>query len=62
MADYAKLPLDTRDHVKALWEKEMDVLLGTIVMKKMMNVDQLRRGIEYLEPEGKQGVLSRSDQ
>jgi hypothetical protein len=30
----------------------MDVLLGTIIMKKLMNVDQLRRGIEYLEPEG----------
>ncbi|KAI9011813.1 nitrile hydratase [Hyaloraphidium curvatum] len=50
-ADYAKMPLDLRDHVKAHWEKEMDVLLGLLWYKKMMNIDQLRRGIEYLEPE-----------
>lgn len=51
LAEYAKLPLNTADHAKAQWEKEMDVLLGVLWNNKYMNIDQLRRGIEYLEPE-----------
>ncbi|KAI9011814.1 nitrile hydratase [Hyaloraphidium curvatum] len=50
-AEYAKLPLDLREHPKNQWEKEMDVLFGVIWYRQLISLDQFRRGIEYLEPE-----------
>ncbi|KAJ3337738.1 hypothetical protein HDU93_000628 [Gonapodya sp. JEL0774] len=49
LTDEPELKLD--NHVKALWEKQIDALRGIAQAKGYMTVDMLRRGVEQLEPE-----------
>lgn len=43
-------PIDRADHDLADWEMLMDAIVGTLGRRGMMNVDELRRGIESMEP------------
>ena len=45
-------PIDRREHELAWWEKKTDALLMLLVSrdKQIMRVDELRRGIESIEP------------
>jgi len=45
-------PLDRTDRDLEGWEKQVDALVTVLSVKGKMNVDQLRRGVESLEPEG----------
>ncbi len=44
-------PIDRSEHELADWEVLMDALVGTLSARGVMNVDELRRGIESMEPE-----------
>ena len=45
-------PVDKSEHDYALWEKRVDAILVTLVQdKRLMRVDELRRGIESLAPD-----------
>ena len=44
-------PIDRREHELADWELLTDALLGALAARGLMNVDQLRRGIESMPPE-----------
>ena len=41
-------PIDREDHDKAPWEKRVDALMVLLGRKKVLGVDELRRGIEEL--------------
>jgi hypothetical protein len=43
-------PIDRTEHELADWEMLMDAIVGTLGRRGMMNVDELRRGIESMEP------------
>ena len=44
-------PIDRTEHQLADWELLTDALLGALAAQRLMNVDQLRRGIESMPPE-----------
>lgn len=44
-------PIDRSEHELADWEVLMDSLVGTLGQKGVMNVDELRRGIESMQPD-----------
>jgi nitrile hydratase subunit beta len=39
-------PIDRAEHELADWEMLMDAIVGTLLNRGVMNVDELRRGIE----------------
>lgn len=41
-------PIDRTEHELADWEVLMDALVGTLGARGVMNVDELRRGIESM--------------
>ena len=43
-------PIDRTEHELADWELLMDSLVGTLGSRGAMNVDELRRGIEEMQP------------
>jgi nitrile hydratase len=43
-------PIDRTEHELADWELLADALVGTLGQKGVMNVDELRRGIESMPP------------
>ena len=43
-------PIDRSEHELADWELLMDAIVGTLSSRGAMNVDELRRGIEGMEP------------
>jgi nitrile hydratase len=44
-------PIDRTEHELEDWELLMDALVGTLSHAGMMNVDELRRGIESMPPD-----------
>ncbi len=44
-------PIDRREHELADWELLTDALVGALGNAGVMNVDELRRGIESMPPE-----------
>ena len=44
-------PIDRSEHELADWELRTDALMGALAKHGLMNVDQLRRGIESMAPE-----------
>ena len=44
-------PIDREEHDKAPWEKRVDALMVLLGKRKILGVDELRRGIEELGPE-----------
>ena len=44
-------PIDRAEHELADWEVLMDSIVGTLGRSGVMNVDELRRGIESMPPE-----------
>ena len=45
-------PVVRSEHDYALWEKRIDAMLVTLIQdKRLMRVDELRRGIESLAPD-----------
>jgi hypothetical protein len=44
-------PIDRSEHELADWELRTDALLSALAKHHLMNVDQLRRGIESMAPE-----------
>jgi nitrile hydratase subunit beta len=44
-------PIDRSEHELADWELLMDALVGTLGAADVMNVDELRRGIETMTPD-----------
>ena len=43
-------PIDRAEHELADWEILMDAIVGTLGGRGVMNVDELRRGIESMPP------------
>lgn len=43
-------PIERSEHQLADWEILMDALVGTLSSAGVMNVDELRRGIESMDP------------
>jgi nitrile hydratase subunit beta len=43
-------PIDRREHELADWEVLMDALALSLSARGLMNVDEMRRGIESMEP------------
>ena len=43
-------PIDRTEHELADWEVLMDAIVGALSARGVMNVDQLRRGIESMPP------------
>lgn len=43
-------PIDRAEHELAGWEMLMDALVGALGARDVMNVDELRRGIEEMAP------------
>src|SRR3954447_22765102 len=43
-------PVEGHEHEPAGWEKKVDALLRLLLAKKVMELDELRRGIEELGP------------
>ena len=43
-------PVERSEHEHAPWEKKVDAILRLLVAKKIMTLDELRRGIEELGP------------
>ena len=41
-------PIDREEHDKAPWEKRVDALMVLLGQRKILGVDELRRGIEEL--------------
>jgi hypothetical protein len=41
-------PIDRAEHDHAAWEKKVDAILRLLVAKKVMTLDELRRGIEEI--------------
>jgi Nitrile hydratase beta subunit len=44
-------PIDRSEHELADWELRTDALVAALTKHDLMNVDQLRRGIESMPPE-----------
>jgi hypothetical protein len=44
-------PIDRSDHELADWELLTDALVGVLGRRGVMNVDELRRGIETMPPD-----------
>ena len=44
-------PIDRTEHELADWELLTDALMGALVRAGLLNVDQLRRGIESMPPD-----------
>jgi hypothetical protein len=44
-------PIDRTEHELADWELLTDALLGALAAQRLINVDQLRRGIESMPPD-----------
>jgi hypothetical protein len=44
-------PIDRSDHELADWELLTDALVGALRRQDVMNVDELRRGIESMPPD-----------
>jgi len=44
-------PIDRSEHDLADWEILMDALVGALGARGIMNTDELRRGIESMEPD-----------
>ena len=44
-------PIDRAEHELADWELLMDAIVGALMGRGVMNVDELRRGIESMPPE-----------
>ncbi len=44
-------PVDRAEHELADWEILMDALVGTLGSTGVVNVDELRRGIESMQPD-----------
>jgi hypothetical protein len=44
-------PIDQGEHAHAPWEKKVDALLRLLAAKKVMTLDELRRGIEEIGPD-----------
>ena len=44
-------PIDREEHELADWELLMDAIVGVLATRGVMNVDELRRGIESMPPE-----------
>ena len=44
-------PIDRREHELADWEVLMDAIVGSLAGNGVMNVDELRRGIESMPPD-----------
>ena len=44
-------PIDREEHELADWELLMDAIVGVLGARGVMNVDELRRGIESMPPE-----------
>jgi hypothetical protein len=46
-------PVDTSEHVTALWEKRVDAMMMLLTNRKppLLTVDQIRRAIESLPPD-----------
>ena len=44
-------PIDRSEHELADWEVLTDALVGALGARGLMNVDELRRGIESMPPE-----------
>ncbi|HXM81560.1 MAG TPA: hypothetical protein VN929_06500 [Burkholderiales bacterium] len=42
-------PIDTHDHGMKFWEKQANALRSTLVDKKLMRLDELRRAAEDLD-------------
>ena len=47
----ADTPIDRREHELADWELLTDALVGVLGQEGLMNVDEMRRGIESMPPE-----------
>jgi nitrile hydratase len=45
-------PIDRTEHELVDWELTMDAIVGALGQKGVMNVDELRRGIESMPREG----------
>ena len=43
-------PIDRSEHELADWELLVDAIVGTLGARGVMNVDELRRGIESMPP------------
>jgi nitrile hydratase len=44
-------PIDRAEHDLADWEVLMDAIVNVLAARGVMNVDELRRGIESMDPE-----------
>jgi hypothetical protein len=44
-------PIDRSEHELADWELTMDAIVGALGANAVMNVDELRRGIESMAPD-----------
>ena len=44
-------PIDRSEHELADWEVLTDALVGALGLRGLMNVDELRRGIESMPPD-----------
>ena len=44
-------PIDRTEHELTGWEMLMDGIVGNLTARGVMNVDELRRGIEEMEPD-----------
>jgi hypothetical protein len=42
--------IDRAEHELALWEKKVDATLRLLLAKRIMTLDELRRGVEELGP------------
>jgi hypothetical protein len=47
---HSDAPVDRAEHDLADWEMHMDAIVGALGGRGIMNVDELRRGIESMEP------------
>ncbi|MEK0083260.1 hypothetical protein [Benzoatithermus flavus] len=43
-------PIERHEHAYAPWEKKVDAILRLLLAKRVMTLDELRRGIEDLGP------------
>jgi hypothetical protein len=44
-------PIDRSEHELAEWEVLLDAIVGALGQQDVMNVDELRRGIESMDPD-----------
>ena len=51
MGGLAAGPVDRTEHAHAPWEKKVDALLRLLLAKRIMTLDELRRGIEEIGPD-----------